>query len=326
MRRRELIVLLGVAAAASPVAVRAQQKAMPVIGFLGSASPRRLAPLHPFLPAFHQGLSETGYVEGQNVAIEYRWAEGHIDRLPALAADLVARKVDVIVTEGGDASSLAAKSATSTIPIVFHSSSDPVAIGLVASLSRPASNLTGVSLLSTELMPKLLELLLELVPQARVIALLVQPFEPAAERIVGEMEKAVRAKGVDLRVLNARTESEADAAFETLASAAADGVILGAVGNRLHIAALASHHAVPAIALQRDFPEAGGLISYGFNLPNVYHRKGIYAGKILKGAKPADLPVEQPTKFELIINLKTAKALGLTVPHSLLARADEVIE
>jgi ABC-type uncharacterized transport system substrate-binding protein len=325
MRRREILALVAGAAVAWPFAVRAQQKAMPVIGFLGSASPSRLAPF-PFLPAFRQGLSETGYVEGQNVAIEYRWAEGHIDRLPALAADLVARKVDVIVTEGGDASSLAAKSATSTIPIVFHSSSDPVAIGLVASLARPGSNLTGVSLLSTELMPKLLELLLELVPQARVIALLVQPFEPAAERIVGEMEKAVRAKGVDLRVLNARTESEADAAFETLASAAADGVILGAVGNRLHIAALASHHAVPAIALQRDFPEAGGLISYGFNLPNVYHLKGIYAGKILKGAKPAELPVQQPTKFELVINLKTANALGLTVPQSVLQRADEVIE
>ena len=323
MRRRELIILLGVAAAAWPVALRAQQKAMPVIGFLGSASSGRTL---PWVAEFHRGLSETGYVEGQNVAIEYRWAEYHIDRLPALAADLVARKVDVIVTEGGDASSLAAKSATSTIPIVFHSSSDPVAIGLVASLARPGSNLTGVSLLSTELMPKLLELLLELVPQARVIALLVQPYEPSAERIVGEMEKAVRAKGVDLRVLNARTESEADAAFATLARAPADGVILGAVGNRLHIAALASHHAVPAIALQRDFPEAGGLISYGFSLADVYHLKGIYAGKILKGAKPAELPVQQPAKFELVINLKTAKALGLTVPQSLLARADEVIE
>jgi ABC-type uncharacterized transport system substrate-binding protein len=324
MRRRELLILGAGAAVAWPLATRAQQKPMPVIGFLGSSLPNQ--DNAPFVAAFHQGLSETGYVEGQNVAIEYRWAERHIDRLPTLAADLVARKVDVIVTEGGDATSLAAKSATATIPIVFHSSSDPVAIGLVASFARPGGNLTGVSLLSTELMPKLLELLLELVPQARVIALLVQPYEPSAERIVGEMQEAVRAKGVDLRVLNARTESETDAAFATFVGAPADGVILGAVVFRPHIAALALRHAVPAIALWRDFPEAGGLISYGWSLPDVYHLKGIYAGKILKGAKPADLPVEQPTKFRLVINLKTAKALGLTVPQSLLARADEVIE
>ena len=252
--------------------------------------------------------------------------EGHFDRLPALAADLVARKVDVIVTQGGDASSLAAKNATSTIPIVFHTSTDPVATGLVASLARPGGNLTGVSMMRAELMPKLLELLLELVPQARVIALLVNPDDPYTERIIGHMQEAARAKRVDLRVLKARTESEIDGAFATLVELQADGLVLGPIGFRPQIAALASRHAVPAIALPRDFPDAGGLLSYGPSNTAVYHLKGIYTGKILKGAKPADLPVQQPTTFELVVNLKTAKALGLTVPPSILARADEVIE
>ena len=249
------------------------------------------------------------------------------DRLPALAADLVARKVDVIVTQGGDASSLAAKNATSTIPILFHTASDPVAIGLVTSFARPGGNLTGVSLMYADLMPKLLELLLELVPRARVIALLVLPDEPSNERIIGHMQEAARAKRVDLRVLKARTESETDAAFATLVQAQADGLVLGQVAFRpSSIAALASRHAVPAIGLLRDFSEAGGLISYGPSITGVYHLKGIYAGRILKGEKPADLPVEQPSKFDLVINLKTAKALGLTVPPSLLASATEVIE
>jgi putative tryptophan/tyrosine transport system substrate-binding protein len=303
-----------------------QQKAMPVIGFLGSFPPSMNAQIELEQAAFRHGLAETGYVEGQNVAIEYRRAEGHIDRLPALAADLVARKVDVIVTQGGDASSLAAKNATPTIPILFHSVNDPIAIGLVASLARPGGNLTGVSLMSTELMPKLLELLLELVPRARVVALLVRPDEPSTERIIGQMPEAGRAKRVDLRILKARTESEIDAAFTTLVELRADGLVLGSVGFRPQLAALALRHAVPAIALQRDFSDVGGLLSYGPSLTAAYHLKGIYTGRILKGEKPADLPVQQPTTFELVINLNTAEALGLTVPPLLLARADEVIE
>ena len=306
--------------------LHAQQKAMPVIGVLGGFLPSMNAQIELELAAFRQGLGETGYVEGQNVAIEYRRAEGHLDRLPALAADLVARKVDLIVTQGGDAASLAAKNATSAIPILFNTANDPVATGLVASLARPGGNLTGVSMMSAELMPKLLELLLELVPQARGVALLVNPDVPYNERVIGQMQEAVRAKGVDLRVLKARTESEVDAAFATLVQLRADGLILGPIGFRPQIAALALRHAVPAIAYARDFPDFGGLISYGPRLTAAYHLKGILAGKILKGAKPADLPVQQPTKFELVINLKTAAALGLTVPQALLARADEVIE
>jgi putative ABC transport system substrate-binding protein len=326
MRRRELIIMLGGAAVAWPVAPRAQQKAMPVIGVLGLATPNTGA-LPANLSALREGLRETGYTEGQNFHIEYRWAEGHADQLPALAADLVARKVDVIVTEGGDASSLAAKSATSTIPIVFHSSSDPVAIGLIASLARPGSNLTGVSLMSAQLIPKLLEQLLELVPRARVIALWVDPDEPWTERVIGQMQEAARAKRVDLHVLKAHTESETDAAFATLVQAQPDGLVLGPVGPiRRQIAALALRHAVPAIDWQRAFADAGGLVSYGPSLTAVYHLKGIYAGKILKGAKPAELPVQQPTTFNLFINIRTAKALGLDLPQSLLARADEIIE
>jgi len=326
MRRRELIILLGVAAAARPVALRAQQKAMPVIGVLGLAAPNT-GVLPANLSALREGLRETDYTEGQNLRIEYRWAEGYADRLPVLAADLVARKVDVIVTEGGDASSLAAKSATSTIPIVFHSSSNPVAIGLVASFARPGGNLTGVSLMSAELIPKLLEQLLELVPRARVIALWVDPDEPWTKRVIEQMQEAARAKRVDLRVLKTHTESETDAAFATLIQAPPDGLVLGPVGAiRRQIAALALRHAVPAIDWQRAFADAGGLISYGPSLTAVYHLKGIYAGRILKGAKPAELPVQQPTTFNLVINLKTANALGLTVPQSMLIRADEVIE
>jgi putative ABC transport system substrate-binding protein len=325
MQRRIFIVLVG-AAACWPFATRAQQKAMPVIGFIGGFAPSMTEEIELEQAAFRRGLAEAGYVEGQNVAIEYRRGEGHLDRLPALAADLVARKVDVIVTQGGDASSFAAKNATSTIPILFHTFSDPVAIGLVASLARPGGNLTGVSMMYAELMPKLLELLLELVPQAGVIALLMNPDEAYAERIIGYMRGAARAKRVDLRVLNARSESEIDAAFATLVRMQADGLVLGPIAFRPRIAALALRHAIPAITLQRDFPGVGGLISYGARLTAVYHLKGIYAGKILKGAKPADLPVQQPTEFDLVINLNTAKALGLTVPQSILARADDVIE
>jgi len=327
MRRRDFITLLGAAMAiAPPFPARGQQKAMPVIGFIGGFNPGMTAQIALQDVAFRQGLSETGYVDGQNVVIEYRGAGGHLDQLPALAADLVARKVDVIVTQGGDPATLAAKSATATIPIVFHTTSDPVAIGLITSLARPGGNLTGVSQMQDELMPKLLELLLELVPQAKGIGLLVNPDEPYTERIIRDMQEAVHAKRVDLRVLKARTEREIDAAFATLVQMQADGLVLNSIGWRAQIAALALRHAVPAIAPYRDFSGVGGLISYGVSLTGIYHLKGIYTGKILKGAKPADLPVQQPTKFELVINMKTATALGLAVPQALLARADEVIE
>jgi ABC-type uncharacterized transport system substrate-binding protein len=317
MRRRDFMTVL-VGAGAYPILAGAQQKPMPMIGVLGAIAPE-IKGVQLNLAAFRQGLGEFGYVEGQNVVIEYRWAERRLDRLPALAADLVGRKVDVIVTEGGDSTTLAAKNATSTIPVVFHTNSDPVAKGLVASLAHPGGNLTGVSLMATELLPKLLELLLELVPQAKLIALLVDPSIPR------DVEAAARAKGVQLHVLRGVTESEIDAAFATLLQLRADGLIVENF-TRAYTAALASRHAVPAIALYRDFPDVGGLLSYGPSLTAAYRVKGMYTGKILKGEKPADLPIQQPTTFELVINLKTAKALGLTVPPLLLARADEVIE
>ena len=325
MKHRELMLLLAGAMAAAR-GVRAQQKAMPVIGYLSGASP---GPSAPTVAAFRQGLSESGYVEGQNVAIEYHWAEGRYDRLPALAADLVDHKVDVIATTGGP-SVLAAKSATSTIPIVFRSGADPVELGLVASLARPGGNLTGVNFISIELMPKRLELLSDLVPQARVITLLVNPNNPIAERIIGNMQEAARAKGVQLAVLKASTESEIDSAFVSLIQRQAGALVVGNdaffFSRREQLAALALRHAVPMIYGFREFATAGGLITYGASLTSVYRQAGIYVGKILKGAKPADLPVQQPTTFELVVNLKTAAALGLTVPPSILARADEVIE
>ena len=274
---------------------------------------------------FRQGLGETGYVEGQNLAIEYRWAESHYDRLPALAADLVARKVDVIAVTGGDAPVRAAKNATSTIPIVSILGGDPVKGGLIASLARPGGNLTGITMITAELMPKRLELLSELVPRAGVIALLANP---GAESMIREVQEAARAKGVQLQILKASSESEIDAAF---ASPSQVGALL--VGNdpffmsrREQLVALAARYAVPAMYEWREFVAAGGLISYGTSRTGTWRRFGNYAGKILNGAKPADLPVEQPTRFELVINLKTAKALGLTIPHSMLMLADEVIE
>ncbi len=325
MKRREFIAGVGGAALTWPLAARAQQKAMPVIGYLSSYSP-----LNPNVAAFRQGLSEMGYVEGQNLTIEYRWAENRYERLPALAADLVGRKVDVIAASGGDLASRAAKSATSTIPIVSVIGGDPVAAGLVASLARPGGNLTGVSFLDVELNPKRLELLSELVPQARVIILLVNPNNSNADRIMREAQDAARAKGVQLPILKAGSESEIDAAFATLVQLQAGALVVAGDpffnSRREQLVALASRHAVPTIYAWREFPDAGGLISYGASFTSVYRQLGIYAGKILKGAKPSDLPVEQPTRFELVINLKTAKALALTVPQSLLARADEVIE
>ncbi len=325
MRRRELLLAIGASSIARSHALRAQQKAMPVIGYLGLNSPGASA---SFMAAFRQGLSETGYVEGLNVAIEYRWAEGQYDRLPALAADLVGRKVDVILTLGTP-SALAAKNATSTIPIVF-SVGDPIGNGLVTSLSRPSGNLTGVSILTVELASKLLELLSELVPQAGMIALLVNPNNATAERVTRDTLEAARAKGVQLHILKAGTASEIDAVFSILVQLQAGALLVGTdsffFSRREQIVALASRHPIPAIYESREFAVAGGLISYGPSQPAATRQAGMYVGKILRGAKPADLPVQQPTKFELVVNLNTAKSLGLTIPPSIIARADEVIE
>jgi putative ABC transport system substrate-binding protein len=280
--------------------------------------------------AFHQGLSETGYIEGQNLAIEYRWAEFRYDLLPTLAADLIAGKVEVIATQGDPRAALAAKNATSTIPIVFMAISDPVRNGLIASLARPGGNVTGVSPMNIELMPKRLELLSELVPQTGVIALLVNPDNQQTERVIGDAQEAARVKGVQLAILKASTESEIDAVFASLAQLHAGALLVTGdtfLGSRRdQLVALASRHAVPAFYPWREATAAGGLISYGSSIPSAYRLGGTLVGRILKGAKPADLPVEQPTRFELVVNLNTAQALGLTVPPSILARADEVIE
>jgi putative ABC transport system substrate-binding protein len=313
-------------AAVYPLLAGAQQKAMPVIGFLASTSPE---PLAHFVAAFRQGLSETGYVEGQNVALEYRWAEDHYDRLPELAAELVGLKVDVIATNGMP-SALTLKKATSTIPIVFETGIDPVEAGLVASLARPGGNLTGVCMLTAALMPKRIELLTELAPQANIIGLLVNPTHSTAEQMIDDVEKAVRTKGLQLPILKASTESEIDTAFATLVQLHAGALAVVPdplfLARREQLVALAARHAVPVIYSGRETVEAGGLISYAASFTAAFHLLGIYAGRVLKGEKPADLPVQQPTTFELVVNLKTANALGLTVPPSILARADEVIE
>jgi putative ABC transport system substrate-binding protein len=326
MDRRRFIALLGAAITAAR-SLRAQQKAMPVIGYLNSGSP---VPWAPFAAAFRQGLSETGYVEGQNVAIEYRWAEGRDDRLPGLAADLVDRKVDVIATSGGSSVALAAKAATSTIPIVFESGVDPVERGLVASFARPGGNLTGVVILTAELMPKRLELLSELVPHADVIALLLNPNSPFAQRMTRDMQEAAHAKGVQLHIVKAGAEDEFETAFASLAQLQARALLVGNdpffFSRREQLVALAARHVVPAMYEWREFVAIGGFASYGTSINSMFRKLGVYAGRILKGTKPADLPVEQPTRFELVVNLKTAKALGLTIPPSILARADEVIE
>jgi putative ABC transport system substrate-binding protein len=329
MRRRDVLVLIGGAAVCRPLVARAQQKTMPVIGWLNSFSPP--AKLDGWLRGpIHRGLSEAGFVEGQNMMSEARWAEGHYDRLPALAVDLVSRKVDLIITSGGAPPALAAKNATSTIPIVFTQVGDPVGFGLVASLARPGGNLTGFSNLTLDLTPKRLELLCELVPQATVIALLVNPDNEMTEKHISITQEAARAKGIQLPVLQARAEAEIDTAFASLGQLQAGGLVVAANGffasRREQLVALASRYAVPATYEGREFPAAGGLISYGIDNEAVSRQAGVYAGRILKGEKPGELPVQQPTTFELVINLKIAKALGLTVPQAVLARADEVIE
>ena len=327
MTRRAFITLLGGAAAAWPLASGAQQPAMPVIGFLSGRSPGGSASVEA---AFRQGLKESGYVEGQNVHIAFRWAEGHYDRLPALVAGLVDIRVAVIAASGGQAVLLAAKAATSAIPIAFVSGEDPVKLGLVASLNRPGGNATGVSMFLTEMDAKRLALLHELVPTATMIGVIVNPSSPSIDTQLQQVNSAARALRRQIQIVNATNERELDAAFASLAQSKAGALVIAAnayfTSRRDQIVALAAQHAIPAIYDQREFPMAGGLVSYGTNLSDSYRLMGVYTGKILKGEKPTDLPVQQSTKFELVINLKAAKAIGLNVPPTLLARADEVIE
>jgi putative tryptophan/tyrosine transport system substrate-binding protein len=323
--RRELLVALGGAAAAWPLAAHAQQPTMPVIGWLASGTSKGYA---RFAAAFRQGLNGTGYVEGQNVAIEYRWAEGQNDRVPALAADLVRRQVAVIAA-AGIPSAFAAKAATATIPVVFSTALDPVEAGLVASLNRPGGNVTGVSNIEAVLVAKQFELLHELIPNSSVIAVLMNPTDPNLTRyLTKDVQAAARALGQQVHILNASTEGEINAAFPTLAQLRAGAVVIAAdaffTSKRDQIVALAARHAVPAIYFSRDFVVAGGLMSYGTSLTDSYRQVGIYAGRILKGEKPADLPVVQLSKFELVINLKTAKALGLTLPLIVQMTADVI--
>ena len=326
MRRREFISLLGGAAAAWPRAARAQQPGMRVVGFLHYGAPETHAHI---VAAFRQGLRDSGLVEGQNVAVEYRWAKGQYDRLPALAADLVQRQVAAIAA-AGLVGAQAAKAATATIPVAFAVGPDPVASGLVASLNRPGGNVTGVSLISLELAAKRFELLRELMPQIRVIALLINPNNPSTATELTDAEAAARTLGLQIRKVTASNDHDLDAAFATMQAPRVDALIVSQDGYYLYrrdqIIALAARHAVPAVYPWREYPAAGGLMSYAPSLAEGYRQVGIYIGKTLKGANPADLPVEQPTKFELVINLKTAKALGLDVPWFLQQRADEVIE
>lgn len=328
MQRREFIAILGGSALSWPFAARAQQPAMPVIGFLGSASPELWAAR---LRSFYEGLSGTGYAEGRNVLIEFRWAEGRNNRLPALAADLVRRQVTVITALGSTPAALAAKAATSTIPIVFEIASNPIELGLVASLARPGGNITGVTTLNAEVEPKRLELLHELVPTAQSIALLVNPTNPTLAETSTKVLQAFALKlGVQLSVLQASNDVDFDAVFASIARLQVGALVIGAdplfTSRYRQLAELTFRHALPAVYEFREFAAAGGLLSYGASLTGTFALAGDYTGRILKGDKPADLPVQQATKIELIINLKTAKAFGLTVPLSLLGRADEVIE
>jgi putative tryptophan/tyrosine transport system substrate-binding protein len=328
MKRREFISFFSSLAAAWPLIARAQQPTMPLIGLLGGASPELDADR---LRAFGQGLSEAGYVEDRNVAIEYRWAGGQYDRLRALAADLVRRRVTVIAALGGTPSALAAKSATTTIPIVFAVGSDSISLGLVASLSKPGGNVTGVTQLAVAIGSKRLELLHEIIPKATVVALLVNPTNPPlAETLSRDAQAAARTLGLQIHVLQASTEREIDEAFATMVQLQAGGLVIGPdsffISRSQQLAALALRHAVPAIYQYREFTAAGGLVSYGASLTDFYRLAGVYTGRILKGEKPADMPVEQAPKVELIINLETARKLGVTIPPSILLRAEEVIE
>jgi putative tryptophan/tyrosine transport system substrate-binding protein len=328
MRRREFITLLGGAAAAWPVAAQAQQPSMPVVGFLNSQSPGGYT---GSLRGFRQGLKDAGYVEGENLTVEYRWAHNELDRLPALASELVRRHVAVIATSGGTLSALAAKAATTTIPIVFTVGDDPVRRGLVASLARPGGNLTGITFLAIDLSAKRLELLRELVPGTARVAVLVNPAEAAgAETTLRDVETAARGFGLQVQVFRADTADEINAAFESMERERPDALFVGAtaffVGRHIQLAQLAAFHRIPAVYPLRDFVEGGGLMSYGTSIADSYRHVGAYIGRILKGAKPAELPVVQASKFELVINRQTAKMLGLTLPDKLIAAADEVIE
>jgi putative tryptophan/tyrosine transport system substrate-binding protein len=326
MRRRDFIGIFG-SAAAWPLAARAQQPAMPVVGFLSSSLS---APYAPMVAAFGQGLKEAGYVEGQNIAIEFRWAENEWSRLPTLAADLIHRQVAAIVSSGGYSSTRAAKQATATIPIVFVSAGDPVAAGLVASINRPGGNITGVNFFTIELEVKRLEVLREIAPKARTIAVLINPRSPEGQASLGNVEAAIRAGGQQRVVARAITAADIETAFPTFVRERADALLVISdplfTSRRDQVVALAARYSIPAIYSLHEFPTAGGLISYGASITDAYRQAGLYVGRILKGARPTDLPVMQPTKFELVINLRTAKTLGLEVPPTLLARADEVIE